>query len=110
MELEVTDNNAVDSIDEAMKDIEAKILHTLEIFPYISRGMVQQGIGPGVSPKLWDPVLERLCEEGKIKMVTTTVGSPSGRALSKTIYHLPKFPYPPVSVDTLEAETEAEAA
>lgn len=90
------------SIEEGIEAIEAKILHSLEVFPYLSRGMIQQGLGPGCQPKFWDPVLRRLVEQGKIKTVETTVASPGGRALSKTIYHLPCYPYPPAKVEAIE--------
>ena len=94
------------NVQEGLDEIRERILHLLEIFPYLSRSMIQIGLGPNCSPKFWDPVLTQLVELNKIKLVETTVASPGGRALQKGIYHLPKYPYPPASVATIEDHVE----
>lgn len=95
-------DDAHEEVTVAMDDVKARILHTLEIFPYISRSMIQVALGPGLSPKFWDGPLSALVDEGRIKLVETVIASPGGRALNKVIYHLPCYPYPPVKVQEVE--------
>lgn len=82
-------------LSPAEQDQRLKILHLLETFPYISRAMIQVGLGPALPPKLWDPILANLVEQKEICFVEINVTTPSGRALVKGIYHLPMYPYPP---------------
>ena len=82
-------------LSPAAQDQRLKILHLLETFPYISRAMIQVGLGPALPPKLWDPILANLVETQEVSFVEVNVTTPSGRALVKGIYHLPTFPYPP---------------
>lgn len=96
-------SSAHEEVSLAMDDIRNRILHTLEIFPYVSRSMIQVALGPALSPKFWDSPLAALVDEGKVKVVETVVASPGGRALNKSIYHLPCYPYPPVKVTEVEA-------
>lgn len=90
------------SLDDAAEDVKARILHLLDIYPYISRAMIQTGLSPALPPKLWDPVLQHLVNTGEISHVEIQATTPGGRALSKGIYHLPKFPYPVVTCAQLE--------
>lgn len=89
--------------EQINQDIESRIAHILEVHPYISRSMLQVAIGPGLSPKFWDPVFQRMIESGTIKLAKTTVVSPGGRELVKEVYHLPKFPYPPIQITDIES-------
>ncbi len=88
-------------VSAAVEDVRIKILHNLEVYPYLSRAMIQTGLGPAMPPRLWDPVLEDLIIRGEIMVVEKTVTSPGGRALTKQIYHLPTYPYPPVGLAEL---------
>lgn len=89
------------SLDEALEDVGSKILHILEVTPYLTRAQIQVSLGPALPPKIWDPVLQELVKEDKIYSVERSTQTPSGRNLVKTIYHLPTFPYPPVAVAQL---------
>lgn len=64
---------------EASKFIEQKILHVLNRYPKLSHSMLQVGLGTSLSSKMWDPVLNRLIQEGKIKIATFQDKSPSER-------------------------------
>lgn len=86
----------------AAQEVKDRINHTLEVYPYVSRSMLQVAIGPGLSPKFWDPVFQHMVEHGEIKCIKTQVTSPGGRLLVKEIYHLPKFPYPPIAISDIE--------
>jgi len=99
------EHDTTSQLEEATQDIRARIIHTLQVFPYISRAMLQVALGPGLSPKFWDGPLQDLVNEGVIKLVETVVATPGGRTLTKGIYHLPEYPYPPVKVKEIEATT-----
>jgi len=92
-ELSTVPDEVVTTVDE---DIQAKILALLEVYPYVSRSMIQTGLGPALPPKLWDPILKALVDTEQVCFREVTAASiPTGRSLTKGIYHLPKFPYPP---------------
>lgn len=91
-----------ESLDDAVSDVRAKIIHLLEVFPYISRAMIQTGLSPALPPKLWDPVLQQLVTEKVVQYIEVTTTTPGGRVLTKGIYHLPKFPYPVITVEEYE--------
>lgn len=73
--------------------IRDKILHVLEIFPYISNSMIHMAIGTSTPTILWKPILEQLVKEGLILETTITAKSPLDRQQTYTIYHLPKNAY-----------------
>jgi hypothetical protein len=70
-----------------------RILHALEIFPFISASMLHQAIGTATAGNLWKPILEQLVELGEIKETTFSAKTPTGRTQSYTIYHLSKHTY-----------------
>ncbi len=84
-----------DNMEELVNATKDKILHLLETFPYISRSMIQTGLSPALPPKLWGPILDKAVEQGEIKLVEVATTNPSGRALTKGVYHLPHYAYPP---------------
>lgn len=92
---------APDNMQVAMDDLKGKILHLLEICPYLTRSMIQVGLGPGLSPKFWDPILKGLVESRELKCEEINTTNQGGRSLNKTIYHLPKFPYPPITSESM---------
>ena len=83
-------------LEEALDEVKAKLMHLLEVYPYISRAMIQTGLSPALPPKIWDPILQGAVEAKEICYVEIQAESPNGRTLTKGIYHLPRFPYPPV--------------
>lgn len=72
------------------EEISAKILHILGIYPRLSPTMLQVGIGTGISPSIWHPVLEILIEQGKIIKHQEMAHSPKGREQTYTIISLPE--------------------
>lgn len=90
------------SLDDAAKDVRERILHLLKVYPYISRSMIQVGLSPALPPKLWDPVLQQLVNEKAVQHVETQAQTPAGRTLTKGIYYLPEYPFPPVTTAQLE--------
>lgn len=90
------------SLDDAAEDVRERILHLLDIYPYVSRAMIQTGLSPALPPKLWDPVLQHLVNTKEVVYLEIQATTPGGRSLSKGIYHLPKYPYPVVTCAQLE--------
>ena len=80
-------NETVDNSTEA--DVEAKILHILQIYPIISPTMLQSGLGPQTKPAVWRPVLRRLIDEGKVKEDQESLQTPSERYNNYTKLSLP---------------------
>ncbi len=102
-----TENN---QLEEALDEVKAKLMHLLEVYPYISRAMIQTGLSPALPPKIWDPILQGAVDAGEICYVAIQSESPNGRTLTKGIYHLPRFPYPPVSLKEYEGLISAPSA
>ena len=73
------------SIADAMR---IKILHVLSIYPKISATMLQVGIGTGISPDIWHPILERLIIDGLVDKKQVRVMTPKGRDQVYTIISL----------------------
>ena len=82
-----------DSMANVIEQTRARILHALEVFPFISGSMLHQALGTSTSIDLWKPLLAQLIEEAKVTKTEVSSRSVSGRAQSYTIYHLPKHPY-----------------
>lgn len=90
-------SNTTDQINDVILATTGKIISLLETFPYISRTMIQVGLSPALPPKLWSPILDELVEKGEILKHSLPVTNNEGRTTTKVVYHLPKFPYPPVT-------------
>ena len=56
--------------------IRRRIVHTLTIYPRLSNSMLQVGIGTGIPPRLWHPVLERMVAEGTVKRTIVKAVNP----------------------------------
>ena len=80
------------TIEEGMADattlIRAKILHALEVFPFISSSMINTAIGTSTLTSLWRPVLMALEAEGLVTKSEITCATPVGRNQCYTVYHL----------------------
>lgn len=85
-------------LEDIMKDTKAKILYVLKIYPYISRPMLQYGLSPSLPPKLWAPCLGELMMEGKVLLKRINTTNPKGTSQTKDVYHLPEYPYPPITI------------
>ncbi len=81
------DNDFVSITDELIKD---KIVHVLTVYPNISRSMLQVGIGPAISPKMWHPILQLLKNEGRVVENEEEAKGPTGR--DQTYKHLKLIP------------------
>jgi hypothetical protein len=82
-----------DTMANVIEQTKLRILHGLEVFPFISASMLNQAIGTGTPNDLWRPCLEALVSEGKVIEHIHAAKSPTGRAQSYTIYHLAKHSY-----------------
>lgn len=81
------DNDFVSITDSLIKD---KIVHVLTVYPGVSRSMLQVGIGPAISPKMWHPILDLLKNEGRVIETEEEVKGPTGR--DQTHKHLTLVP------------------
>lgn len=84
---------AEDNASNVQDLVRDKILHALEIFPFISNSMIHMAIGTSTPTMLWKPILEQLVKDGAILETTITAKSPLDRQQTYTIYHLPKNAY-----------------
>lgn len=82
-----------DSMAQVIETTRLRILHALEVFPFISASMLHQAIGTSTPGNLWKPILEGLVEDGDVIETALQAKSPTGRAQSYTIYHLSKHAY-----------------
>lgn len=82
-----------DSMAQVIEETKLRILHALEVFPFISASMLHQAIGTATSGRLWKPILEALVEEGKVIVHELAARGVSGRSQTYVIYHLPKNEY-----------------
>lgn len=84
-------------IDHAALEAEQRdnILSQLETFPYVSKSMLQTGLGPALPPTLWKPVLQKMIEEGLIIETTVQITTPKGVNRTRTVLHHRDYPYPP---------------
>ena len=71
-----TDDTTSDDTEVPFRD---KIIHVLSIYPTISPTMLQMGLGPGISPKIWRPHLQALIDEGVVVQDSVAKQSPMGR-------------------------------
>lgn len=82
-----------DSMAQVIEETKLRMLHALEVFPFISPSMLHQAIGTATSTKLWRPLLDHLVEEGKVVLTEITLKTATGRMQSYAIYHLAKHAY-----------------
>lgn len=82
-----------DSMAQVIEQTRLRILHALEVFPFISGSMLNQAIGTSLPTELWKPILSGLLEDGDVKEHVLQAKSFTGRAQSYTIYHLAKYEY-----------------
>ena len=90
-----TNNSEVQSpeaaFEEMIQDMRKRILHTLEIYPFLSISMLHIGIGTANSTKIWRPILAQLIDEGQVCSVTLASNGPGGdRAQTNQVLMLTK--------------------
>ena len=84
----------VDSLGASMQEsMRKRILHNLEVFPFLSSSMLHIGIGTATMTEFWKPVLAKLVEDGEVCVHEVTAMAPSDRRQVYTIYHLPGMIY-----------------
>jgi len=91
----MTDTNfdLTDDMAQVIEQTRERILHALEIFPFISGSMLNQAIGTSTPTKLWKPILEQLVTEGKVSETLIHAKTPTGRAQTYTVLHLSRRTY-----------------
>jgi hypothetical protein len=93
-----------DYVGEALLDTKQKLLHLLDIYPYLPKALIQTGMSPALPPKFWKPILDKCVEDGEILVAKISTQTPNGRNLQKEVYHLPKYPYPPIQNNTTQTQ------
>jgi hypothetical protein len=80
--------------NDVFEEYRKRILHALDVFPFISASMIHQAIGTSTPTALWRPLLEELEAAGKVVKFERSFRNPmNGRMQPYTIYHLPNRPY-----------------
>lgn len=74
--------------NQGVTDTKDRIINTLTVYKRLSPSMLQIGIGPSLSPKIWRPILEQLIADGKVKQEEEIHTLPSGRVRSYTVISL----------------------
>lgn len=81
------------SMQEVVDLTRAKILHQLEIFPFLSRSMIHVSVGTATPTQLWVPILDALIEEGLVTTTELSCKTPVDRNQVYTVYHLATHEY-----------------
>lgn len=68
-----------DIVSNTVKELSARILHILGIYPKISNSMLQVALGTSISPSEWKPILESLKQQGVVQEVVVSSTTPAGR-------------------------------
>lgn len=81
-------DDQAEALQGALEAMKEKIVLVLTVYPIISRGMIQQGLGPGTPPRLWQPALDALIAEGQVGTTEVIKANTQGRPLTHTLYSL----------------------
>ena len=76
------------------ENLRQKIIHTLMIFPFVSRSMLHLGIGTAQMTALWKPILQEMVDSGEVIQTDVYAAGPN-RGQAHTLYHLPSNVYEP---------------
>jgi hypothetical protein len=82
-----------DVLQEQLDLISERILHALEIFHFLSLSAIHQQIGTSTPRGIWQPLLQKLVEDGQIHVTEVIATTPLHRTQSYTVFHLAKYPY-----------------
>ena len=88
----------VDPQVDAQDYYRQRILHVLEVFPFLSASMIHVGIGTASPTPIWKPVLQDLVNSGEVTVTEISANAPSDRRLAYSIYHLSTRAYPGFNV------------
>ncbi|MEB3061026.1 hypothetical protein VJJ74_07700 [Parvimonas micra] len=80
-------------MDATASLIRARIIHALEVYPFISSSMLHIALGTSTSTMMWRPILMQLEAEGLVTKTEVRVQTPIGRNQVPIVYHLTKNPY-----------------
>ena len=86
---EMLEADAVGKAPDDPEMIMQKIVHVLTIYPRLSPSMLQIGVGTGLKPSIWKPILERLITNGVVIRTFIQAETPSDRVQSYAILSLP---------------------
>lgn len=75
-------------INPTFDEISKRIKHILTIYPCISPSMLQVGIGTGLPPSIWRPVLEKMITDKQVYRKIVAATNPGGRSVSYKVLHL----------------------
>lgn len=89
---------------DSQKMFREKIIHVLSIYPRLSNSMLQVGVGTGIPPQLWKPILQSLIKEGVIIESSLSVKTPIDRIQSYTILTLAQY-HDPINALTMSDRT-----
>lgn len=86
---EMLEADAVGLAPDSPEAIAQKIVHVLHIYPRLSPSMLQIGVGTGLKPSVWKPVLEQMISDGHVTRRFIQAETPSDRVQSYCIIELP---------------------
>jgi hypothetical protein len=86
-----------DEIRKELALIRERIVHALEIFPFLSSSAIHQAIGTGTATALWRPLLMKLVAEGTVCKTEVIAQTPLNRTQTYHLYHLATRTYEPYS-------------
>ena len=93
--------------EHVMDTVQDRIMSILEVYPKISPTMLQAGLGPSLSPKIWRPALDVLIMQGLVDQRAEFPPSSSDRTRPYTI--IEKVPSGDVSKIRVPAPPNADA-
>jgi hypothetical protein len=94
-------------VQKELELIRDRMLHALEVFPFLSRSMIHMAIGTATATGLWHPILQSLLDQGHVCKTEVVARTPLNRPQTYTIYHLPKNIYIPSDLGIIVNSTTA---
>lgn len=91
------ENARMDEVERQLQLMRERILHSLEIFPFLSRSMIHMSLGTATPVGLWQPLLEKLVEDGEVVCTEVHAKTPLNRSQAYTLYHLSSRTYTPTT-------------
>lgn len=101
------EQDAHDGYEEVQSQLREKILHALEIFPFLSISGLHQQIGTSTPRGLWQPIVMTLVGRGEVCKTEVTAKTPLQRMQSYTLYHLPHNIYTNPNPDIQHKQLDA---
>ncbi|MGL5074581.1 MAG: hypothetical protein ACRDBG_01900 [Waterburya sp.] len=77
-----------DQVNDQDNMIKDKIMHALEVFPFISHAMLQIALGTALPASIWRPLLDEFIAAGIVTEKKLTAKTSTGRTNTYKVYHL----------------------